>query len=923
MTEATRVFGNIDRIWKDPATGTHVLAGWVSDAADPASRAVIVRLLEHGVVIGQAVADVPRNDGFHGFAARCDGLNLPARAVAGAIVAVGQAADGREGRLNWHAPFVENLAALPADDPLAQDKPVRPAMPTTSGPILGIRALQDGIEVAAGTVTLRITAPRDDIIRVRMAATPEWTEDVSWAVLDAARQASTPVRQVRDQDAAGFATARLIVRVLRVTGQLIITWADGTPVCEDAGDMPPALRSSGFSISKQRQAGEHYFGLGDQPGPLDRTGGSFILWNTDAGCYQESTSPMYKSVPFFMAVRSGGAYGILLDNSWRSRFEFGVNQRDMVSFGSEGGSADYYVLAGADPRAVLMAYAHLTGLPPLPPRWALGFQQCRFSYMSQDEVMAVADGLRSRRFPADVIYCDIDFQDRYRPFTTNTETFPDLPGMVDDLASRGLRTVLITDLHIAHVPHNYPPYRSGMEGGHFVHDAAGSVFIGASWPGPAMYPDFTKIGTRGWWGTLYEEFVAAGVAGFWNDMNEPVVDGGPQGTMPLDVVHQINEPGYPARTGSHAELHNVVGQQNARATYEALLKLRPGERPFVLTRASFAGGQRYGWSWTGDNNASWNHLRMTTPMLVNAGLSGLPFIGADVGGFFGSPPPALLTQWFKTATFHPLFRNHCYTESAPREPWLDGPEHEAIRRRFVEERYRLMPYLYGLAEEASRTGLPMMRPLFLECPSALDMRSHFNSEPNAQFMLGPALMVAPPLFGEMVSPYITVLPDGPWYDYWTGHNAPPGAISLSPSLEELPVFVRAGSIVPRHAVVQHTGEVPEGPLELAVYPGRLCAGMIYWDDGHSSEFQRGQFLQQSFTYTEAPTGAEFRMLKRKGLYQSWWKTIELVIHGLPGLPNRIAATRATILDTSYDRGRRAVRILLSDTDGPETVTFEM
>ena len=237
--------------------------------------------------------------------------------------------------------------------------------------------------------------------------------------------------------------------------------------------------------------------------------------------------------------------------------------------------------------------------------------------------------------------------------------------MVDDLASRGLRTVLITDLHIAHVPHNYPPYRSGMEGGHFVHDAEGGVFLGASWPGPAVYPDFTKIGTRGWWGTLYEEFVAAGVAGFWNDMNEPVVDGGPQGTMPLDVVHQIDEPGYPTRAASHAELHNVVGQQNARATYEALLELRPGERPFVLTRASFAGGQRYGWTWTGDNNASWNHLRMTTPMLVNAGLSGLPFIGADVGGFFGSPPPELLTQWFKTAAFHPLFATTA-TPSPPR-----------------------------------------------------------------------------------------------------------------------------------------------------------------------------------------------------------------------------------------------------------------
>ena len=916
-----RIFGNVDRFEFNAETGARILAGWVSDAADPANRAIVVRLVEHGQAIGMAVADLPRDDGYHGFAARCDGANLPARAASGAIVAIGQAADGRTGRLQWHPPFVESLAGMPAEDPAANEGAVPPDERATTGAVAAVRSLPDGIELLAGAVWLRLTAPREDIIRVRMAARPGWVEHVSWAVLDSARRAAAPVRQLREHDAVGFATARLIVRVLRASGRLIVTRADGTLVCEDAEGHPPELQAGGFAIHRKRLHGEHFFGLGDQPGPLDRTGGSFTLWTTDAGCYQEQSTPMYKAVPFFLAAREGGAYGILLDNSWRSHFDFGRARRGITSFGAEGGVADYYLLHAPDPRGVITAYAHLTGLPPLPPRWALGFQQCRFSYMSQAEVLAVAEGLRSRRFPADVIWCDIDYQDHYRPFTVNPETFPDLPGMVSALAARDIRTVLITDLHIAHAAHNYPPFHSGMAGDHFVHDAAGGVFLGASWPGAAVYPDFTKADTRAWWGSLYRDFVAAGVAGFWNDMNEPVVDNGPEGTMPLDAVHRIAEPGFEPRQASHAELHNVVGMQNARATYEGLMTLRPDERPFVLTRASFAGGQRYGWSWTGDNSATWNHLRMTTPMLLNAGLSGFGFIGADVGGFFGSPPPELLTQWFKVAAFHPLYRSHCYTESAAREPWLDGPEHEAIRRRFVEARYQLLPYIYTVAEEASRTGVPMLRPLFLECPSMLGMHSMFNRQPEAQFMLGAALMIAPPPFGEMTSPSIVALPEGPWFDYWTGHTITAAAIPVAPSLAELAVFVRSGSILPRQGIVQHTGEVAAGPLELAVYPGRDCTGTLYADDGHSFGHQRGHFLRQSFEYAETANGAEFRLLAREGSYPAWWTEIELVIHGVPDRPVTVTAQRAAIRRTAYDYARRALRVVLTDPRGSDVVTL--
>jgi alpha-glucosidase len=915
------IFGSIDRYWVDPVTGSHVLAGWASDETDPSNARLVVHFVEHGVVVGSVVADTARDDGFHGFSVRCDGARLAARAAKGAITAVAHADDGRVGALNWHPPFLEELAAIAAADTAAPaDLVVRADDRVAPGAVYSVRMLPDGIEVDTGAVHLRITAPREDIVRVRMAPRAEWAEDISWAVLDQARHGAAATRPVREDDAVGFATTRLVVRILRANGRILITRADGAPVSLDAEHVPPELQRGGFTLRKQLLPGEHFFGLGDQPGPLDRLGGAFTLWNTDTGDYQEATTPVYKSVPFYIAARPDGACGILLDNSWRSTFDFCRSKRDIVAFGAEGGAADYYVLSGLDARAVLQSYAHLTGLPPLPPLWALGYHQSRYSYMTQDAVMAVADGLRSHGFPADAIHCDIDFQDRNRPFTVNQATFPNFPWMVQALAARGLRTVAITDLHIAQAA-DYPPYQTGIAGGHFVTIPAGEPYIGVSHPGPAAFPDFTRAETREWWGTLYQGFVDAGVAGFWNDMNEPAVGNEPSGTIPLDVVHRVEEPDYPFRTATHAEIHNVVGLANARATYEAVQAMRPDERPFVLTRASFAGGQRYGWTWTGDNSATWNHLRMTTPMLVNAGLSGLPFIGADVGGFFGTPTPDLLTRWMQIGAFHPFFRNHCYLDSPPREPWLDGPAHEAIRRRFIEERYRLLPYMYTVAEDVSRTGAPMLRPLFFECPSVLGLASFFDREPQSQFMLGAALMIAPPVFGEMLNAYHVALPDGPWYDYWTGHPVDAEWITVQPTAEDLAVFVRAGSIVPRQDLVQSTVQIAEGALELGVYLGRDCTGSIYTDDGFSFAFQRGEFLRQAFTFDGGPGGGAFRLSPREGSFEPWWETIELVIHGLPDQPYNVAADHATIMGVTYDHVRQALRIVLTDPGGGDVVAI--
>jgi alpha-glucosidase len=767
--------------------------------------------------------------------------------------------------------------------------------------------LSNGVDVRAIDAHEQITALRDDLLRVRIVRSGGFPEDASWAVLPDARTSSAKVTPEISPGSVGFRTSVLRVVVDRKTLRMTILDHAGNVLNEDA--KRPQFEGGAFRVLKTMPVDEHYFGLGDKTGPLDRRNQAFSLWNTDAYRFQESTDPIYKAIPFFMTFRSGRAVGVLLDNTWRSSFDFGKTEPDVYSFGAVDGPLNYYVVYGPSPRQVLASYAWLTGKPPLPPMWTLGFQQSRYTYYPQSRVMEIASRLRADRIPADAIYLDIDFQDKNFPFTVDCKKFPDFSGMLAQLKAENFHVVTITDLHIADAPHQkYEPYDSGIAADQFVKSPNGSVYVGEVWPGPSVFPDFTRQQTRAWFGALYRDFYGEGVSGFWDDMNEPSVFHTVSGTMPLDVVHRIDEPGFLKRTATHAEIHNVYGMQNARATFEGLRKLNPDLRPMVLTRASYAGGQRYGATWTGDNSSTWNHLRMTTPMLKNLGLSGFGLSGADVGGFAGTASAELLTKWLEVAAFQPIDRDHTEKGTGDQEPWIGGPEQEAIRRRHIEERYRLMPYLYQLAEESSRTGLPMLRPLFLEFPDAMADGHPIDVDPAAaaEFMLGPDLLIAPSPYPEEPDAYTVEFPSHDWYNYWTGAKVtpptsaadtsllvvspPPFSIQVQPESASLPVFVRAGSIVPMEPLVQSTSEVPDGPLTLRVYAGNACSGDLYLDDGKSYAFERGDSLRMHFSCKVTPDGLELSIGAHQGPYAAWWKQIRVEVFGWAPKQNKVLIT---------------------------------
>jgi alpha-glucosidase len=702
------------------------------------------------------------------------------------------------------------------------------------------------LQFQSGQGTLTVTPLADDIIRVRFTTAATFGRDYSYAVVNHDWPTPTATAAITPQTTT-LSTASL--KVMVQYSPLRITFADRAGELLDADDSDRGLSFAGteFRLAKQLRDDEHVYGFGEKTGRLDKRGAklggyNYVMWNSDTPAYDASTDPLYVGVPFFMVARHGRSHGIFLDNTWRSFFDVGREQPGLLTFGADGGDVDYYFINGPDPKQVIERYTALTGRMSLPPLWSLGYHQCRYSYYPEARVRLLADTFRVKQIPADTLWLDIHYLDGYKPFTWDPERFPDPKKMIADLRAEGFRLVTILDGHPPVLP-GYAPYDTGMAGGHFVKRPDGKVYAGPVWPSqaekhpaPSVFPDFTRPATRAWWGSLYQSLLDVGVAGIWNDMNEPAVFDYPSGTMPLDTV--FDNDGQPA-TGR--QMHNVYGQLMSRSTFEGLGRLRPDERPFVLTRASFAGGQRYAALWTGDGTADWASLRQSVSMLLGLGVSGFPFVGSDIGGFVRMPSAELCTRWLQFGVFSPFMRMHTEFGLPDKEPWSFGWRYEAINKRAIELRYELLPYLYQAMQQASATGVPALRPLFLEFPQ--DERT---AQMDDEFMFGSDLLVAPVLW-EGAEQRDIYLPAGEWFDYWTGQQYHGGTdIHLAVTLDSIPMFVRGGAFIFRQSVVQHTGQMSGHPLRVLVAPASQSEAEYYEDDGASLNYRKGDSVTRRF-----------------------------------------------------------------------------
>lgn len=793
----------------------------------------------------------------------------------------------------------------------------------TLGAVETVATAGDSVTLStASGAKLRIGFVTPDVVRVRMSPSGEFARDFSYAIAGPLPHAKAAVAeddaQLELRSASGL---RVVVRK-RPEASIAVYDASGKVVVADDPRRPTAFdpQDGAIETSKQRDDYELYYGFGEKTLPISRHQQYMTMWNTDAPDYPVGQDPMYQSVPFFIALHAGRSYGVFFDNTRRSWFDMGKTDPHRYAFGADGGELDYYVFTGGaerTPANVLRDYTALTGRGPLPPLWSLGYQQSRWSYMTQERALEVAKTFRAKRIPADVIYLDIDHMDGFRVFTWNPKTFPQPRRLLSDLHAQGFHAVTIVDPGIK-ADEDWAIYRSGREQGIYVRNADGSELRAKVWPGICAFPDFTSAKARAWFGGLYEAALDDGVDGFWNDMNEPAVfapDGydkpeishGPQKTFALDARHAGD--GEP---GDHARYHNVYGMQMARASFEGLRKLRPERRPLVITRAGYAGVQRYSAVWTGDNSANWSHLALTIPMLTGMSVSGIPFVGADAGGFMGGDPDAeLYTRWLQAAALTPFFRVHSNDTSAAREPWMYGEEHEAINRATIELRYRLLPYLYSLFADSEKAGLPPMRPLWFAYPR--DVAASLIED---EYLVGGDLLVAP-VVKEGRTKREVYLPAGDaWIDWWSGKRYPGGTrATFAAPLDRLPLFVRAGASVPTQPVLQNTGEMKGAPLTLTVAWGAEGTSHVFQDAGDGYAYRNGG--SRTITVTQDATGVKLDVPRNHG-YQRL-AAVEFI--GVESAPAAVRIDGKVARDVRFDADTRRLRVPLAD-EGSGTIVLD-
>uniref|UniRef100_A0A1A8PT52 Glucosidase, alpha, neutral AB n=1 Tax=Nothobranchius pienaari TaxID=704102 RepID=A0A1A8PT52_9TELE len=613
---------------------------------------------------------------------------------------------------------------------------------------------------------------------------------------------------------------------------------------------------------------EHVYGIPEHADTLrlktTDNGDPYRLYNLDVFQY-ELYNPMalYGAVPVMLAHNTQRTTGIFWLNAAETWVDISSNTAGKTVFGkmldyvqgssetpqtdvrwiSESGIIDVFIMLGPTPKDIFSQYASLTGTQSFPPLSSLGYHQCRWNYNDQEDVRSVDAGFDEHDIPYDFIWLDIEHTDGKRYFTWDPHKFASPKDMLQGLKDKKRNMVAIVDPHIK-VDSNYKIHNEIRSRGFYVKNKDGGDYEGWCWPGNAGYPDFTQPDMRAWWASMfsYDQYEGSMDNLYtWNDMNEPSVFNGPEVTMHKDAVHGSWE---------HRDVHNLYGLYVHRATMEGLIQRSGGvERPFVLTRAFFAGSQRYGAVWTGDNAAEWDHLKISIPMCLSLGLVGISFCGADVGGFFKSPSPELLVRWYQTGAYQPFFRAHAHLDTPRREPWLFGPENTALIREVIRQRYTFLPYWYQLFYHAYRTGEPVMRALWVEYPQD---PATFAVED--EFLIGRDLLVHP-VTEEGARGVTAFLPgkEEVWFDIHTfqKHNGAQN-LYIPVTMSSIPVFQRGGSIIPRKLRVRRSSACMEHDpytLFVALNTRRTAEGELYIDDGHTFNYDNKEFIHRRLFFS--------------------------------------------------------------------------
>lgn len=662
--------------------------------------------------------------------------------------------------------------------------------------------------------------------------------------------------------------------------------------------------------------GEHYFGLGEKSTEFNRTGKTFTQWNTDVTSFRFNTDPMSKSIPFFMGLREGRAWGIFYDNTWRSEIDLGAQLNTHIGFYADGGELRFYLFSGPTLGDVVQKYTLLTGRSTMPPIWALGVQVVGLGQITEPEVYNIANEYRAKKIPLDAIHLNRTHTSEYRSFTWDGAKFPNADAVVLEMGKRGINIVQSIDPGIKDDAF-FDVRNEGITKDVYIKYPDGTNLSGDTWAGRSLFPDFSKPVTREWWGALHQRGIGDGVSGFILTMNEPRMFTG-------NTLAAVSEYDNEGRGAGQLEMHNQYALLMAKASYEGLRKAAPDKRTFLKSRSGFAGIQRYASVWNGLSSNNWDEIGITLPMILGAGISGVPGAGMRVGGVGQKIDADLYARSLQLASVMPRLELNSHHEQVVADPWTHGGAWERGNLAFLNMRYRLIPAIYTAWWQHTRTGAPILRPLVWNWPNLTDV-----VQIEDQFMLGDHVMVAPVL-KPGVSERSVYLPEGLWYKYHTREKvmggirlveSAPSIGSLPTTIEEtmllrsMPMYARAGAVVAEREAMEFVGQKPIRELQLQVFAGGNQTSYLYEDDGSTYAHERGRYRALTFM-TEAYRGGFRIRVTSEGQYDDASIRFSYLIHGLDRKPDRITVNGRNIV---YFYEPRTNTIVFKISAGPTDI----
>lgn len=730
--------------------------------------------------------------------------------------------------------------------------------PQTTGTCTGYEVEGNRItfttDVGAG---LSISVLGEDVLKIWYAPDGVFErKNPSFAVVNETVGDPIAIQVDEQQSLYEFYTNTLRIRVTKASFGIQVYDKYQRLLLSDYQDQGHVEQDGVLVSRKVLRSDEHIIGLGEKNGPIDRKGKQFKMWNSDVPCYLPDTDPLYKSIPFFMSSYN---YGIFFDNTYKTEFKFGTESSNHYSFEAPGGEMIYYFIHGSHYKDILRGYIALTGKAIMPPKWALGFSQSRGLLTSEKLSREIAEGYRSRAIPCDVIFQDIGWSSKLMDFEWS-HRYDDAKKMLADLKSQGFKVIVSQDPVISQ--NNTKQWEEADKLGYFTIDERTGKTYDMPWPwgGNCGVVDFTKPEVADWWGVYQQKPIADGVSGYWTDMGEPAWSN-EDAEDRLHMRHHL---------GMHDEMHNVYGLVWDKVVTEQFEKHNPNTRIFQLTRAAYAGLQRYTFGWSGDAGngndvlQGWEQLAAQVPLAQSAGLGLIPFWATDISGYCGDihdyPAMAeLYVRWLQFGAFNPISRIHHEGDNAV-EPWLFGEEAEAISRKAIELKYQLLPYIYTYARQAYDLGLPLIRAMALEYPN--DRNTY---EAGEQFMFGEYLLVAPVVEQGALEKEV-YLPKGEWIDFNDKKTSYRGGkwVTVDAPLCVTPVFVKKGSIIPMSPVVQYVGEKADMPLILEVFPagkGQSATFELYEDDGETNDYKKDIYTMTSFDCQTTTEGWTIQVAK--------------------------------------------------------------